>query len=82
MFRLTVSNTIQFNDIIPSIHFSLCGQFIFVEHFPSTYSTYAVSPDHQSLTLVNQFRRSDDKHIALLGNDRTVVVRVDKPWWW
>ena len=76
MFRLTVSNKIQFNGYIHSIHFSLCGQFIFI-HQHSTYSTYAVSPDHQTLTLVNQFRSNKYKHIAALGNDRTVVVRVD-----
>ena len=82
MFRVTVSNTIQFNAGIHNIHFSLCGQFIFIP-LDTTYSTYAVSPDHQSLTLVNQFHTSYGKHIAWLGNDRTVVVCVDRRWcWW
>ena len=79
MFRLTMSNKIQFEYDIDNIHFSLCGQFIFIQHYrlATTYSTYALSPDHQTLTLVNQFRTSKYKHIAALGNDRTVVVRVD-----
>ena len=79
-----MSNTIQYNWSIDRIHFSLCGKFIFIKqkYYPYfSYSTYSVSPDHQSLSLVNQFQTSEEKHIAALCNDDAVVVLVDDDDW-